>query len=243
MINVHPLQGFVFVAYNCIFNADKENRKACIQKVMIMFNDFKDSHFRLQALIPEMEKAFLIIKTTYENNGKILACGNGGSCADADHIVGELMKGFLSLRPLSDSHKQRLSRYGGKEIAEKLQSPLRAINLASLPSLSSAFANDVDAELVYAQMALGLADAGDVFIGISTSGNANNVHAAAIVAKAAGAKLIALTGADGGKMRESGLYDVLIKVPETMTYKIQEAHIVIYHALCIAIEEAFFGRV
>jgi len=203
-------------------------------------NEFVHRRPELAAIAPDVEKACGIIISAYQNGGKVLTCGNGGSCADADHIVGELMKGFIKKRPLSDALKTGFSDLGAPELAEKLQTPLRAINLCSLPALSTAFANDVEPEYVYAQLALGFADRGDVFIGISTSGNARNVHFAALAAKAAGARLIGLTGADGGKMRESGLYDVLIRVPETVTHCIQEAHIAVYHAICIAVEEYFF---
>jgi D-sedoheptulose 7-phosphate isomerase len=119
--------------------------------------------------------------------------------------------------------------------------PLRAVNLCSLPGVSTAFANDVNPDYVFAQLAFGYADPGDVFIGISTSGNASNVHFAALTAKAAGARLIALTGAGGGRMRESGLYDVLIRIPEDSTYLIQEAHVAVYHLICMEVERRVFG--
>ena len=199
----------------------------------------------LAKIVPDIEKACELIISAYRNGGKILVCGNGGSCADADHIVGELMKGFLKKRPLSSELKSRLSALGDSALessllADKLQTPLRAVNLCSLPALSSAFANDVEPDYVYAQLALGYTDPGDVFIGISTSGNARNVHYAALTAKAAEARLIALTGADGGKMRESGLYDVVIRAPESVTHRVQEAHVAIYHAVCMTIEDELF---
>lgn len=195
----------------------------------------------LLILKSKIEKACEIIISVYKNGGKLLVCGNGGSCADADHITGELMKGFIKKRPLSGELKSRLAEMGDSRLAEKLQTPLRAVNLCSMPALSTAFANDVDPDYIYAQLALGYADPGDVFIGISTSGNAKNVNCAALTSKALDAKLIGLTGKDGGKMNENGLYDVLIKVPETETFLIQELHIAVYHVICLVVEDVFFN--
>jgi D-sedoheptulose 7-phosphate isomerase len=189
----------------------------------------------------ELERACAAIVGAYRNGGKVLVCGNGGSAADADHIVGELMKGFLKKRPLPSELKRRFEATGGAdgaELAEKLQTPLRAINLCAMTALNTAFANDVSSDYVYAQQALAFTDKGDIFIGVSTSGSARNVHAAAIAAKTLGATLIALTGADGGLM--NGLYDILIKAPECVTYKIQEAHIALYHAVCLTVEDEIF---
>ena len=194
----------------------------------------------LAGTVPDIEKACDLIVSAYQNGKKVLTCGNGGSCSDADHIVGELMKGFLKKRPLSKELKLRLTELGGEELANKLQTPLRAINLCSLPALSTAVANDINPDYIFAQQAFGYTDPGDVFIGISTSGNASNVHFAAITAKAVGARLVGMTGADGGKMRESGLYNVLIRAPENVTHLIQESHIAIYHAMCIGLEKVFF---
>lgn len=184
--------------------------------------------------------ADLLIRT-YSGGGKVLICGNGGSCADAEHIVGELMKGFIRKRPLNDDWKARFCQADpklGTELASKIQMPLKAISLQGHPALSSAFANDVDPVCMYAQQAFALAEPGDLFIGISTSGNAANVHAAAIAAKVKGARLLGLTGADGGRM--NGVYDCLIKVPKKETYQIQELHLPVYHALCMAVETHFF---
>ena len=194
----------------------------------------------LAGIMPDMEKTCGLMISAYQNGGKVLVCGNGGSCADADHIVGELMKGFLKKRPLSSELKSRFAALGGSLLAEKLQTPLRAVNLCSLPALSTAFANDVESDYIFAQQALAYTDPGDVFIGISTGGNARNVCHAAVAAKALGAKLIGLTGADGGSMRESGLYDALVRAPESVTHQIQEAHVAIYHAVCLTVEDDLF---
>lgn len=175
----------------------------------------------------------------YRAGNKLLVCGNGGSCADADHIVGELMKGFRKKRPLPPELRGRIARHDPDGLlADRLQSPLRAVSLGQYPALSTAFSNDVDARLVFAQQALGYTDAGDVLLGISTSGNAGNVCSAAAVAKALGAVVIALTGASGGRL--AALCDILLSVPCRETYQVQELHLPIYHALCLEVEDAFF---
>ena len=172
-----------------------------------------------------------------------MIAGNGGRAADSDHIVGELMKGFVKRRPLSEELKQALAAADpirGKELAEKLQGALPAIALTNHAALSSAFANDVDGVLSYAQQVNGYGRAGDVFLGISTSGNAENVMYAAVTARAKGMRVIALTGKTGGKL--GAFADISIIVPEQETYKIQELHLPIYHALCLMLEERFYER-
>jgi len=176
----------------------------------------------------------------YQNNGKVIVCGNGGSCSDAGHIVGELMKSFRKKRALTEQLKERLSSFGGMELASKLQTPLRAIDLTAMTALNTAIANDIDPNCVYAQQVIGLADPGDVFIGISTSGKSKSVHFAAIAAKAMGSILIGFTGMDGAEMRKSGIYDVLIRIPESITFRIQEEHISVYHAVCADTESTLF---
>lgn len=181
--------------------------------------------------------------TCFYSGGKLLVCGNGGSCCDADHIVGELMKGFLKKRPLDAELRQRLTDAGGEAgaaLAGKLQGGLPAINLMAHAGLNSAFANDVDASMLYAQQVMGYGRQGDVLIGISTSGNAQNVCSAAIAAKALGMKTIALTGASGGRLK--ALVDIAVCVPETETFKVQELHLPVYHALCAAVEAEFFDE-
>lgn len=195
----------------------------------------------LMACMSEIERAAQALITCYETGGKIITCGNGGSCADADHIVGELMKGFLKKRPLSDDAKQTLRNCCpelSSTLIDKLQDALPAISLCSLTALNTAICNDIDPELVYAQSLLGLGKAGDVLICISTSGNAKNVFAAAQVAKALGITVIGLTGMNGGKLRQT--VDVCIRVPEVETFKIQELHLPVYHYLCAATEAHFF---
>ena len=167
----------------------------------------------------------------YEKKGKLLLCGNGGSSADCDHIVGELMKGFLLKRKVDDKKIP-------ENIREHLQGSLPAISLSSHTAFMSAFINDVEPSMVYAQMLYGYARPNDVFIGLSTSGNSANVVNAATVAKAIGIGTIALTGKNGGALSE--ICDVAVRVPETETYKIQELHLPVYHYLCAEVEKYFF---
>jgi D-sedoheptulose 7-phosphate isomerase len=177
----------------------------------------------------------------YEHGGKVLLCGNGGSCADSDHIVGELMKGFLKKRPLSDAQKAAMKARSATlndSLLNALQCGLPAISLPSLTALNTAFCNDADPELIYAQAMLALAKPGDVLIAISTSGNAKNVFAAVQVAKGLGVTVIGLTGNTGGKLKQYA--DIAVCVPETETFKIQELHLPVYHTVCAAVEAHFF---
>ena len=176
------------------------------------------------------------------NNNKLLVCGNGGSAADAEHIVGELMKGFMSKRPLKDIDKQKLIDIGGengRKLADLLQIPLPAISLVNSVALATAFANDVAPELIFAQQVYGLGIKNDILLGISTSGNAENVAYAVIAAKAKGLLTIALTGKGGGKLKD--LCDIAIIVPENSTPDIQELHLPIYHYICKTVEINLFG--
>ena len=191
----------------------------------------------------EIKRAIEAIIACYEKGGKLLLCGNGGSCADCDHIVGELMKGFLKKRPLDDSKKAEMREKCAElddETLSKLQAGLGAISLPSITALGSAFNNDVDPELTYAQATLALGKTGDVFIGLSTSGNAKNVAAAARVAKGIGMTVIGMSGEGGGKL--ATLSDIAIRVPESETFKIQELHLPVYHAICAEVEEYFYSK-
>ena len=189
----------------------------------------------------DVKKAIDVMAAAYENGAKVLLCGNGGSCADCDHIVGELMKGFLKKRPMSEDKKAEMMNACAdldEDLLSKLQCGLPAVSLPSITALGSAFNNDVDPELTYAQAAFALGKRGDVFVGLSTSGNAKNVFAAAKVAKSMGMTVISFTGMGGGKL--ATVADVAIKVPETETYKIQELHLPVYHTICADVEEYFF---
>lgn len=185
--------------------------------------------------------AFEVIRDSYIQKRKLLVCGNGGSGADSEHIVGELMKEFYIKRPMDQEMKNKLAIFGedGILLGEHLQGALPAITLTSNISLSTAYSNDAKPEMVFAQQVYGYGKEGDVLIGISTSGNSRNVIYAMKTAKAKGLKTIALTGKSGGDLKE--LSDICICAPSEITYKIQELHLPIYHTLCIMIEEVFFG--
>jgi D-sedoheptulose 7-phosphate isomerase len=189
----------------------------------------------------DIKEAYEILENCYKNGGKLLIAGNGGSCADAEHIVGELMKGFVKPRAVSAEFVEKLTvadPVRGKELADKLQGGLPAIALTGHPGLSTAFLNDVDGNLIYAQQTYGYGKEGDVLLGISTSGNSKNIMYAMTAARAIGMKTIGLTGRNGGELKETA--DVSIVVPEKETFKIQELHLPVYHALCLMLEERFF---
>lgn len=206
-----------------------------------MLNELLNRYPQLTVCTDELKKVVAVLVDCYQNGGKLLLCGNGGSCADCDHIVGELMKGFLKKRSLSDEQKAEMQKNYpllDEIMLNKLQGGLPAIALPSITALNSAFCNDVDPELIYAQAVLALGNKNDVLIAISTSGNSKNVVAAAKVAKGLGITVVALTGNTGGKLKDCS--DILVAVPENETYKVQELHLPVYHYLCAAIEEAFF---
>lgn len=184
----------------------------------------------------------MLLKKTYEQDGQLLVCGNGGSGADSEHIVGELMKEFAIRRPLGEEEKARLtevSKEYGELLGTHLQGSLPAIPLTGNIALSTAFANDAVPELVFAQQVYGYGRAESALLGISTSGNSKNVIYAIEVARAKKMAVIGMTGESGGKMKE--LCDVCICVPAELTYQIQELHLPVYHTLCLMIEEEFFG--
>ena len=192
----------------------------------------------LQACERELRAAFDLLASAYRSGNKLLVCGNGGSAADSEHIVGELMKGFLKRRPISMADAAKLEAVGGKEIASRLQGTLAAISLPSQMSLLTATANDGDYDLTFAQQVYGLGRAGDVLLAISTSGKSPNVCNAAIVAKAFALKSIAPPGKSGGAL--ATLVDVAIKVPSDNVAEIQELHLPVYHWLSTELEEEFF---
>lgn len=195
----------------------------------------------LEPMKSSIWEAYDILRECFEEGHKLLVAGNGGSAADSEHIVGELMKGFVKRRPVPQDMAEKLERIdegAGKELALKLQGGLPAIALSGHPALSTAFLNDVDGEMIYAQQVYGYGQEGDVLLGISTSGNASNIYYALVAAKAKGMKVIGLTGKDGGKLGQSS--DVALIVPEQETFKIQELHLPIYHGLCLMLEEYFF---
>ena len=192
----------------------------------------------------EIEKAYKVLEECFATGHKLLIAGNGGSCSDGEHIAGELMKGFKLQRKCPEEFAKKLKAIDaerGAELAEKLQGGLPTIALDNHQALNTAYVNDVEngGLLTYAQQVYGYGKAGDVLLGISTSGNSKNVAYATVVARAKGMKVIGLTGAKGGNL--ANVADVTIKVPETETYMIQELHLPIYHCLCLMLEERFFG--
>lgn len=186
--------------------------------------------------------AYNAIKDCFAAGGKLLTAGNGGSAADAEHIAGELMKCFSKKRPLSPESRAALAKSDpvrGEALADMLQETLPVISLTGHAALSTAVMNDSDAVAVFAQQVWGWGKAGDVLLAISTSGNAENLLLATAAAKARGMRVIALTGAEGGKL--APLADIAIRVPETETYRVQELHLPLYHALCRMLENHFFA--
>jgi D-sedoheptulose 7-phosphate isomerase len=197
----------------------------------------------LEKISTEIMKAFVSLKTCYESSGKVIIIGNGGSAADSHHIVGELMKSFIIKRPIDNTLSDKLKSIDyirGSNLSTKLEMPLPAISLVSQCALTSAYNNDVDSDYIYAQLLLGYGQPNDILLCISSSGNSENIINAAIVAKARNIKLIGLTGNNGGKLNDFS--DLIVKVPEYETYKIQELHLPIYHCWCLMLEEYFFGR-
>ena len=193
----------------------------------------------------EIEKAGEILIEAYRNGGCLFTCGNGGSAADSDHIVGELMKGFLKKRPVPAEFREKLAAYDDADfLANHLQGGLPAVSLHSQSALLTAFANDVDASMMYAQTLYAMGKSGDVLLAISTSGNTKNVVNAAKIAKAMGIRVISLTGAK--PCRLDGLLtepaDCAIHVGDTETYRVQELHLPVYHWLCAKVEETFFAE-
>ena len=196
----------------------------------------------------DIRAAIEALVNSYCAGGKLIVCGNGGSASDAEHIVGELMKGFLLPRHLDEHILAKLHEACDATdprtvdyFMQNLQGALPAISLPSQLAISTAFSNDQAPDLTFAQQVLGLGKPEDVLIGITTSGNSKNVLYAFRMAKALGMKTIALTGASGGNCVTGGYADIVIKAPDEETFKIQEYHLPIYHTICIAVEEEFFG--
>ena len=190
-----------------------------------------------------IQQAYDILKASYAQGRKLLVCGNGGSAADSEHIVGELMKEFKLKREVYKDQADAMKSIDpelGAILAKHLQGALPAITLTGHSSLTTAFMNDSTPELIFAQQVNGYGKPNDVFLGISTSGNSRNVLFAAVAAKAKGLHVIGLTGQRDSRLK--GLADICIQVPETETYKIQELHLPVYHCLCMMLEEHFFGK-
>jgi D-sedoheptulose 7-phosphate isomerase len=199
----------------------------------------------LLACKEEISKAFGIMKACFEAGGQFLAAGNGGSSADSAHMIGELMKGFVKKRPLLPDFVQKLKEAAGKNseyaeyLAKNIQRGLPAIDLSAHTALVTASINDIGGDIIYAQQVCGYGRKGDVFMGISTSGNAKNILYAMIAARAKRMKTIALSGGSGGTIKDYA--DAAVIVPEKETYKVQELHLAVYHCICLMIEEHFFS--
>ena len=201
---------------------------------MGILEELSERYPQLKGCVGEISTAFDLLLTCYRNGGKVLTCGNGGSAADAEHIVGELLKKFRKHRDISPEIAARLP----PELVAKLEGALPAVSLVSMSGILTAFANDVAWETAFAQQVYGLGNSGDVLIALSTSGNSANCVNAALVAKAKGMKVVSMTGEGGGRL--AALSDASVRVPETETYKIQELHLPVYHALCAAVEDQLF---
>ncbi len=190
----------------------------------------------------DIEAAFIDMCDAYDHHKKLLIAGNGGSAADSEHIAGELMKRFKITRPIDQEFADKLMKIDperGERQAKNLEKPLRAVPLTSHISITTAYMNDADATGVFAQQMLGFGDEGDVFLAISTSRNSENIISACVVAKAMGIRIIGLTGEKESKLSKCA--DICIRVPETETFKIQELHLPVYHALCLMLESNYFG--
>ncbi len=197
----------------------------------------------LESVKHDIIDAYLVMEECYEHDGKLLIAGNGGSAADSEHIAGELMKRFKTPRPVTPEMAAKLKVIDpvrGGDLAENLERGLMAIPLVAHEALSTAYINDVDGLGVFAQQLFGFGRPGDVFLGISTSGNSKNVMSATVVARAVGMKVIGLTGIKGGEL--ASVADVAVKVPEKETYMIQELHLPVYHCWCLMLEDRFFGK-
>lgn len=196
----------------------------------------------LEDIRGDIAGAYLVLEETYENGGKLLIAGNGGSAADAEHIAAELMKRFHLPRPVSPEYATKLAAVDaarGPYLAARLEQPLAAVPLAGHGPFATAYINDVGGYGVFAQQVLGLGKAGDVFLGISTSGSSENIIHAAVAARALGMRVAALTGKDGGELAAAA--DAAVKVPADETDKVQELHLPIYHCWCRMLEDRFFG--
>lgn len=206
-----------------------------------ILHTYHEKHPFMEEMKEPLLECVRLLCDRFENGGQLLVCGNGGSCADADHIVGELVKAFKLKRPLTAPLAMALQEQGhqGELLAENLQGGLAAINLGAHAALMTAVVNDMGGEYIYAQQVAAYGREGDVFLGISTSGNAADVLHAGMVAKAKGMTTIGLTGKTGGRMEER--FDLMLHADSTVTEEIQDQHSTIYHAICAAVEYQCWG--
>jgi D-sedoheptulose 7-phosphate isomerase len=221
---------------------DKMKESALNARVEKQLEILIERYPSLDVVKKDIFEAYRILEYSYTHGDKLLVCGNGGSAADSEHIVGELMKGFKKPRKLGETAREVLRKTDpkmGKVLGEHLQGALSAIALDGHPALNTAYMNDCEPLLCFAQQVNGYGRQEDVLLGISTSGNSKNVLYAVVTARAIGMKVIGLTGSRESRL--SSLADVCIRVPETETYKVQELHLPVYHCLCLMLEERFFG--
>ncbi|BDZ76291.1 D-sedoheptulose-7-phosphate isomerase [Claveliimonas bilis] len=198
---------------------------------------------KLMSVREDIINGYIVLENCYRTGGKLLIAGNGGSASDSEHIAGELMKCFKIPRPVSKEYAKKLISIDSKRgpvLAQNLEQTLMAIPLVAHEALTTAYINDVDGVGVFAQQLFGFGKKGDVFLGISTSGNSKNIMNATVVARASGMKILSLTGAEGGEL--ALVSDVAVKVPENETYMIQELHLPVYHCWCLMLEDKFFGK-
>ena len=213
-----------------------------MEKTAGILDDLLKRYPCLESARDEIHSAYEILCECYDNNGKILVCGNGGSAADSEHIVGELMKGFLCRRALpADSTRLFENIEGGVQLVSGLQGAIPAISLTSQSSLISAYSNDVSSDMVYAQQVWGYAQSSpDVLVALSTSGNSTNIVNAVQTAAALGRKSVGFTGRNKSKLSE--LCSVCIQMPEDETFKVQELTMPVYHAICAMLEATYFKQ-
>lgn len=206
---------------------------------MNRIDELTERYPALNSVREPLEEACRILLDCARNGGAVMTCGNGGSAADAEHIVGELMKEFARKRPIDEATAQRLCEAGEGCLASRLAGTVRAVSLNSQTALMTAIANDVGSDMVFAQQVYGYGKKGDVLIAMSTSGNSANVRNAVLVARALGMKTVLLSGAGGGKIKS--LADAAVCLPETETFRVQELTLPVYHALCLELEDRLFG--
>lgn len=218
-------------------------QKKLDEKISVHLELLVERYPVLQSCKQDILNAYGVLENAYIQGNKLLVAGNGGSAADSDHIVGELMKGFKLSRKPDDSFRKALIKEDkelGTILADNLQGALPAIALDGHPALATAYMNDCEPLLCFAQQVNGYGKSGDVFLGMSTSGNSQNILYAAATAHAKGLKVIGLTGKKDSKLSERA--DICIQVPQIETYMIQELHLPVYHCLCLMLEERFFGE-
>lgn len=206
----------------------------------LLFSELLERYPSLESCKKEILGVVEMLVQNHKDGNKILLCGNGGSSADAEHISGELLKGFMSKREVTGQEREEFLKLGedGEKLANNLQRGVKALPLGSFQSALTAYINDANPELAYAQLTYSLASQGDVLFVLSTSGNSKNIYYAVLTAKSLGLKIVSLTGSTGGLLKD--ISDICIRAPEAATFKIQELHLPIYHFICAGVESELF---